>query len=117
MPFIFLQTNVKIDEIQAERLKAGLGKAIERVPGKSEQVLMVGLEGEKCLYLKGKNTPAAHIKVAVFGNRTHQGYAELSHAITALVHAELGISPTQIYVQYEDIPAWSVGGYFFEEGR
>lgn len=117
MSFIFLQTNVKIDEPQAECLKAGLGKAIELVPSKSEQVLMVGLEGEKCLYLKGKNTPAAYIKVAVFGNRTHRGYAELSHAISALVHAELGILPTQIYVQYEDISAWSVGGYFFEEGR
>ena len=42
MPFIISRTNRSISREQERQLKNRLGKAIELVPGKSEQYLMLG---------------------------------------------------------------------------
>ena len=44
MPFIISRTSRSISREQEQQLKTRLGKAIELVPGKSEQYLMLGFE-------------------------------------------------------------------------
>ena len=60
-----------------------------------------------------KNWPrAAYIEAAIFGNESHAGYDAFSMAVTALFSEVLGISPENIYIRFEDIPAWSISGTF-----
>ena len=114
MPFVISRVNLPVTPEQEARLASGLGKANEVVPGKSEASLMLSFEADCRLYLRGDaSLPMAYITVAVFGEPEHRGYDRLSLAIAQLYHDTLGIDPTRIYVNYEDIPVWSVAGRTF----
>lgn len=110
-----MKTNQAVTKEQECKLKKSFGQAISLVPGKSEQVLMVGIEGNHSLYLRGENTPAAYIEVSIFANQGHLGYSQMTLAITAAVHQILKIPANQIYLHYHDIKAWSVSGYYMED--
>ncbi|HID2523632.1 phenylpyruvate tautomerase MIF-related protein [Klebsiella pneumoniae] len=118
MPFIISRVNIPLSHEQEMALKAGLGQAISLVPGKSEASLMLGVEDAYHLYLNGDNAqPMAYITVAVFSNRCHRGYEQLSMAICQIFHRVLEIDPARIFINYEDIPAWSVAGRAFIDKR
>ena len=69
MPFINTKVNVEISEEKEKELKERLGKAIEIIPGKSEQWLMLGFEDNIRLYFRGDNNcKIAFVEVKVFGN-------------------------------------------------
>ncbi|KQN46773.1 hypothetical protein ASE93_11670 [Serratia sp. Leaf50] len=118
MPFIMSRVNIPLSNEQEMALKAGLGQAISLVPGKSEASLLLGFEDAYRLYLSGdKSLPMAYITVAVFGNHGHCGYEPLSEAICELFHRVLNIDPLRIFINYEDITAWSMAGWTFDDGR
>ncbi len=110
MPFIMSKVSVPISGEQELQLKTRLGKAIELVPGKNENYLMVGFEQNCRLYLRGENIPAAFIEVSIFGNEDHAGYDKLTAEITKIFSSTLGISAKNIYVKFDDIANWGVGG-------
>ena len=88
-----------------------MGKAIEFVPGKSEEYLLLGFEAESHLYLRGDNSqPIAYIQASIFGNESHAGYDNFSAEVTKIFHEVLGIPEANIYICYADIPDWAVGG-------
>lgn len=111
MPFIISRTNCGISREQELQLKSRLGKAIELVPGKSEQYLMLGFEPDCHLYLRGDDSqPMAYIEVSIWGNEGHLGYDLLTAEITRIFHDVLDIAPENIYLRYSDIPVWGVAG-------
>lgn len=115
MPFITVKTNQEINKEEELKIKSGLGKAINFVPGKSEESLMVMFEDKSPIYLRGNgDKPIAFLDVAVFGNENHQGYQEFSLYTTKLINEVLKIEPNDIFIDYRDIPVFGVGGYVFE---
>lgn len=69
MPFIISRTNCPIGREQEVQLKTRLGKAIELVPGKSEEYLMLGFEDNCRLWLRGDDSrPMVYIEAAIWGN-------------------------------------------------
>ena len=75
MPFLIAKVNVPVDAKQETKLKSQLGKAIELLPGLSEKYLLVDLETDCHMYLRGKKSePVAYIEVSIFGNDKHIGY-------------------------------------------
>lgn len=118
MPFIRSKVTGFVTFEQEEKLKEGLGKAIERVPGKSEEYLMLSFEDNSHLYFQGKNDkPIAYIEAAVFGNESHLGYDAFTHDVTMLYHDVLGIPTKNIFIRFEDIPDWAEGGMNFDRNR
>lgn len=115
MPFIMSKVNVPIDAKQEIKLKSRLGKAMELLPGLSEKYLLAGFESDCHFYLRGKNDePIAYIEVSIFGNGNHLGYENFSVAVTKIFVEVLHIPPQNIYIKFNDIAAWSVGGMFFD---
>ena len=118
MPFLISRVSTKITEEQEIKLKSGLGKAIELVPGKSEEYLLLGFEDQCHLYLRGdKSEPIAYIQASIFGNESHLGYDLFTEAVTELFHRVLGIEKDHIYINYTDIPDWGVAGINFDRNR
>lgn len=118
MPFILSKVNIPVSREQELELKAGLGKAIALVPGKSEAYLLCGFEDNCHLYLRGDDSePIAYIQASIFGNEGHYGYDELTQEITRLYQSVLGIAPDHIYVNYGDIPDWGVAGMNFDRNQ
>ena len=115
MPFVIARVNVHVSVEQERRLKAELGRAIECVPGKSEEYLMICFEDNCRFWLRGGNSqPAAYIEASIFGNESHYGYKGLTYEITRAFHEELGIPPENIYIKYDDIHVWGVNGITIE---
>lgn len=115
MPFILAKTNLSISAEQEITLKTGLGKLIELIPGKSEKYLLVGFESNYHLYLQGQNSyPIAYIETSIFGNEEHMGQNEFAQGVTQLFGQVLGIKPQHIYIKFNDISSWSVGGIYID---
>ena len=114
MPFIETKVNVKISKEKEEILKGKFGEAIELIPGKSENWLMLSFHDECNLYFKGTNEHGiAFVEVKLFGKATKAAYDKLTAAITDIVNQELNISPDQIYVRYEETEYWGWNGNNF----
>lgn len=117
MPFIISRVSTPITQQQETELKVQLGKAIELVPGKSEEYLLLGFENSCRLYLRGNNSePTAYIEASIFGNENHIGYTEFTAEVTRIFNEVLGISPDRIYIKFSDITAWGVQGMYIDRG-
>ena len=115
MPFITCKVNRPISRAQEMALKARMGKAIGHVPGKSEEYLLLAFEPESHLWLRGDDSqPMAYIIAAIFGNEEHLGYPEFTAEVTHAFGDVLGIRPENVYIKYEDIAAWGVGGQYVD---
>ena len=115
MPFIKAKVSCPISKEQETGLKAGMGKAIGLVPGKSEEYLLLEFEDNCHLWLRGKNDePVAYIEAAIFGNEMHYGYDAFTAGVTDLFANVLHIRPDHIYIKYEDITAWGVQGVYID---
>ena len=111
MPFIHVMTDRSISEKTGEQLKASFGEAIAMLPGKSEQWLMVCLEGDKRMWFRGDNEEGcAMVDVAVYGKLDDMGCAMLTSALTETLSTELSLPPGQIYVSYRQTNLWGWGG-------
>ena len=118
MPLIKAKVSCPISPKQESELKAGMGKAIEFVPGKSEEYLLLEFEDNCRLWLRGKNDePTAYIEVAIFGNELHYGYDAFNAEVTNLFSKVLNICPNHIYIKYEDIIAWGVQGTYIDRNQ
>ena len=83
MPFIKAKVSCSISEQQERELKTRMGKAIELVPGKTEEYLLLEFEDNARPWLRGSNEePVAYIEAAIFGDELHYGYDALTAEIT-----------------------------------
>lgn len=118
MPFITARVNIPINKEQELKIKTELGKAIELVPGKSEEYLLLNIEDECHMYLRGDgDTSIAYIEAAIWGNEGHFGYDRFTGDVTKIFSEILDIPPDHVYIRYSDIPDWGVGGMNFDRNR
>lgn len=111
MPFINSKVNVKMTNEEKDIIKTELGKAIELIPGKSEDWLMVGFEDNYNLYFKGEsNDKIAFVEVKIFGSASTKAYSLLTSKICDIFNEVLLISKDKIYVKYEEVSTWGWNG-------
>lgn len=114
MPFINTKVNVEISEEKEKELKEKLGKAIEIIPGKSEQWLMLGFEDNARLYFRGDNgSKIAFVEVKVFGGENESAFNTMTEKICEIFNEVLGIAPDKVYVKYEAVANWGWNGSNF----
>lgn len=115
MPFIKVKTSCPISKEQEITLKSRMGKAIELVPGKSEEYLFLEFEDNSRMWLRGENAePIAYIEAAIFGNEIHAGYPAFTAKVSEIFRDVLGIAVENLYIKYEDISAWGVGSQYID---
>lgn len=114
MPYINTKTNVELTKGIEESIAQKFGKAIELIPGKSEEWLMLSFEDRSSLYFKGQSDePMAYVEVKVFGSSAEDAYQKLTAAITEILKEELSINPDHVYVRYEETKYWGWNGNNF----
>ena len=109
MPMFALTTSASVAG-KEEALKAGLGRAVELLPGKSEAHLMLSLTGDTPMYFAGEKRDAAFLDVGCFGCGQPEAYARMSGAVCALLEKELGIAPANVYIKYSETTNWGWNG-------
>lgn len=113
MPYISTKTNVTISKNQETALKTAFGKAIEKIPGKTENWLMLDFYDSQRMWLAGDDAPTAMLEVEIFGSAPDSAYDALTAELTAIVSTELFIEPSRIYIKYEEIGCWGWNGNNF----
>ena len=114
MPYISTKTNVSISKEKEVKIKSALGKAINILPGKSENWLMLSFEEECSMYFKGESDKnIAFVEVKLFGKSSSDAYDKLTLEITGILNRELQIAPENIYVKYEEVSHWGYNGHNF----
>lgn len=111
MPCIQLNTSVKMSDDKKTAIKSKLGKAIEQLPGKSENWLMVTMNDDVTVYFRGRNdAPAAFVMVGVYGREDGRAFDALTASICDILNSELGIAADHVYVQYAATQHWGWNG-------
>lgn len=111
MPYIDAKFSTPMTAVQEEALKARLGAAIARIPGKDERWLMVGLQPNYTLYFRGdKNAPTAFVEVSVLGGENKDGFAAMTADVCDAFREVLGIPSDRVYVKYDWTTSWGWNG-------
>ncbi|MEE0859797.1 MAG: phenylpyruvate tautomerase MIF-related protein [Acutalibacteraceae bacterium] len=113
MPYINTTTNIKITKEKELSIKAKYAQAVSII-GKSETYLMLGFNDECSMYFAGNgDEPIAFVEVKFFGKSTSDKLDKLTGEICNIVSEELNISPSKIYVKYEEVQHWGWNGHNF----
>ena len=111
MPFIETKTSVSVSDDQLVKLKNAFA---EIIPGKSEEWLMLNTVGDCKMSFRGDMiTPAAMIRVEIFGRAKSEEYDRLTAAICERASDILGVPSDRIYVRYEEADRWGFNGFNF----
>lgn len=114
MPFIDTKISCDITKDQKDLIKEKLGKAIQIIPGKSENWLMVGFDDQYSLYFKGEDSPKiAFVEVKLFGSANKSVYSQLTAEICNIYKEVLDIPADKIYIKYEEVSNWGWNGSNF----
>lgn len=105
MPFIDVRANGPITPQQESALKAGLGKAIAQIPGKSEGSLMVQFTDNCRLWFGGEQDGAiVLVNVMLYGRAAPEAYKAFKDEAIPLLEKELGAKT--VYLKFEEVPNW-----------
>ncbi|MCM1234859.1 MAG: phenylpyruvate tautomerase MIF-related protein [Ruminococcus flavefaciens] len=111
MPFINSKISTPLSKEQEIQIKEKLGKAIELIPGKSENWLMLGFEPETSLYFRGDDSqPTAFVEVSIFGSENSSAFEKLTAEICTIYEEILRIPPSRIYIKYQTTANWGWNG-------
>lgn len=111
MPMIDIKVNTAISVFVEKQIKMKLGEAIEIIPGKSEEWLMLNFEQNCKMYFKGdEKEPMAFVKVQILGSAQRMEYEQLAASITQILYTDLKINPECIFIAFEEFTNWSWNG-------
>ena len=110
MPYIATTSNISMSGRKKEAIKERMGKAIELIPDKTEDWLMLSFRDNVSMYFRGNDEPCAICQVKLFGTADEKNYANLIEALTDILREELDIDPDRIYVTYDEVNIWGWNG-------
>lgn len=112
MPYIKLNTNVEITDKPS--VLRQLSQIAAKETSKPESYVMIEITHNSAMLFAGKDEPLAFLECKSIGLSEKQAKS-LSSAISQLLHTELNISPTCIYIEFSNAPAafWGYNGSTF----
>lgn len=114
MPYINSTVSVKLSEEQKDYIKAEFGKIITKIPGKTEEYLMVSFNDDNTIYFAGeKKDKAAYIDIRLLGSNSREYKNEVSKLITELFENYLKIPGRCIYISFNEFKDWAWNGNLF----
>lgn len=111
MPLIVVNTSLTLEKEQKDAIKREMGKAIEIIPGKTEQVLMVDISDGRTIYFRGEEPKqAAHVDVRIYGSANFAIKSEFTLAIYKVLNDTVGLKADEVFVNFNELPVWGSDG-------
>lgn len=104
MPNIRLETNVVIED--TTKISSLLAHLVTVIPGKKENRTMVAVEGGLAMFFEGSTEPCATVHLNVKAPAASTDYDAFSEAVAAMLHQELGVPETRVYVLFHQADYW-----------
>ncbi len=103
MPYIHSVVSIKMSREQNEAVKTKLGQAINEMPGKSEEWLMIALQDEQIFYFRGKpKEKAAFVELKMLNTQTLTAKEDFTRKVCDIYSLELGIPGEEIFVAFTE---------------
>lgn len=99
MPYLSIHTNVEISQEARPAFLKKASEAAAKALGKPESYVMVSLAAGQPMMFAGSNAPLAYLQLKSLG-LPHDATSELSAALCAFMHDELGIESERIYIEF-----------------
>lgn len=107
MPYIDTKTSAHVTPQQKQDLFKKMGKIIEDIPGKTEEWLMLNIEGGCSMCFRGDaDTPCAMVDVRIFGAADSQAYENMTKDICKIFDEVLHIPSDRVYICYKGYSEW-----------
>ncbi len=99
MPYLLIRTNAGVADTAA--LMQAASRLTAEALGKPERYVMVSVEASRPLLFAGSADPAVYMELKSIGLPAERT-ADLSAALTGLVHETLGVPPDRVYIEFAD---------------
>jgi len=114
MPYIGTRTTAKITPEKETAIKEKLGKAIELLPGKTEEWLMCEFCDSCRLWFRGDNSDeSAYVEIKLLGKADPNACKNLTAAVCRILWEELAIPCDRTYVKFEECDIWGWNNIIF----
>ena len=111
MPYIHISVSRALEESKKGQIKTEIGRLITIIPGKSEDVTMVHIEGGCTLYKGGQALKnGAFVDIRLLGEAPEQSKADLTKAFFQSFEKLLGITADDMYTNITEMPSWGYRG-------
>ena len=112
MPYIAVNTSVKLSDAQKERIKIELGRLITLIPTKTEAGTLIDFSDSKTIYMGGKKVPGAFIDVRLFHRADFEPRKKFTEETFELLSRELGLEKENMYLSILEFENWGSGGTY-----
>lgn len=111
MPYVQIVTSKKMDSKQKEQVKAQLGKSIDVIPGKSEEVLMIGFNDGTDMYFQGAHKDnTAFVEVNLHGDAEEEQKSILINDICRIMDDAIGVPKEDLFISIPTYKYWGFQG-------
>ena len=111
MPFIGIMTANKLTPSQKLAIKCGMGQAVELLPGKKEEKMMMSIEDGTSMFFRGEEKQScAFVQVIIKDAAPFDGKAAMTAKIFDILEQEAGIAKDDTYVNIQEYPEWGSRG-------
>ena len=112
MPYIALNTTVKLSAAQKEKIKAEFGRLITLIPTKNEAGLLVDFSGDRTIYKAGKEVSGAFIDLRLFHKSDYEPKKKFTEETFEMLSRELGMSKDNLYLTIMEFENWGSAGTY-----
>ncbi|MCX7711505.1 MAG: phenylpyruvate tautomerase MIF-related protein [Clostridia bacterium] len=111
MPYINVNISTKLSEAEKDTLKAKLGELISTIPGKTEEVLMIGINDGYTLYFSGeKKEKVAFLEVRLYKESTFECKAEFTQKVFEVFEKDFGVTGDNLFMTFGEYDSWGFRG-------
>ena len=112
MPYIAINTSLKLSTAQKEKVKSELGRLIAVIPTKTEAGLLVDFSDGHTMYRAGEEAPCAFIDVRLFGKAEFDYKKQFVEETFKMLAKELGLEAARMYLSVSEFDTWGSAGIF-----
>lgn len=111
MPYIEVNISKKLSDQEKDVLKAKLGELITILPGKSEDVLMIGISDGYTIYFSGqKKEKVAYLNVNLYKESEFEYKAEFTKKVFGFFEKEYGVTGDNLFMTFREYGCWGFKG-------
>jgi phenylpyruvate tautomerase PptA (4-oxalocrotonate tautomerase family) len=114
MPFLRIQTNQPLTDVEASALAARASAVVAAQLGKPERYVMTSVELNQSMQFAGSTAPLAYLELKSIG-LPESLTADTSRALCELLASATGIDPDRVYIEFTDAPrkmwGWNNGTF------
>ena len=103
MPLLTIETNISLDDQDAQALCNKASAHAAALLGKPESYVMTSVENNPAMTFAGTEEPLAFLELKSIG-LPEDSTAEASRVLCELVSSETAIDPARIYIEFSDAP-------------